>query len=236
MPSIPLKLRSSFALGETGLPESDQDLHRDATDRFDDLAKAVANGHTRGSVLKMGAGFAGAALASLLPGASALARNGTPGTSGPSTMKKPNPGNGGGPKCKPLLHKCLTNEECCSRNCYPDKNGKVCGCPAGQTLCNNKCVVCGGGIVNPTTCECACVQGEALCNGQCVALNTSANCGKCGVTCGNNELCCGGECTSVVTEQNCGACNVTCRTGQLCCNGQCTDVTTGTNCGQCGVN
>jgi hypothetical protein len=189
---------------------------------FDELAKGLATGTiSRGRALKMlGAALVGASLASI-PGAAWAA-------------------------CKPLLHKCMANTECCSRNCIknPRGNGNICGCPTGQTLCNNQCLTCtapkvlntstcscqcpaneactsSGGTVNASTCECECPGGKVLCNGKCVTtceapqfLNADCQC-ECSTDVG---------CTSTGGNVNPTTCTCDCPTGKTVCGGQCVEV------------
>jgi hypothetical protein len=117
---------------------------------FDDLAKGLVDGTVsrRKALRLMGGALVGAALASV-------------------------PGAAWAEKCKPLLHKCAFNTQCCSRNCMknPQGRGRICGCPTDQTLCNNQCIVCNnvGEVVNPETCQCECPTGQVVCNNACVS-------------------------------------------------------------------
>ncbi len=131
---------------------SEQESRYTQTDgSLDELAKGLAGGTlSRGKMLKMmGAALFGGAVASI-PGAAWAA-------------------------CKPLARKCTANSQCCSRNCIknPQGNGKICGCPTGQTLCpaGNQCVTCNntGEVVNLTTCKCECPSGQVVCNNACVS-------------------------------------------------------------------
>ncbi len=117
---------------------------------FDDLAKGLVDGTVsrRKALRLLGGALVGAALASV-------------------------PGAAWAEKCKPLLHKCAFNTQCCSRNCMknPQGRGRICGCPTDQTLCNNQCIVCNnvGEVVNPETCQCECPTGQVVCNNACVS-------------------------------------------------------------------
>ena len=42
--------------------------------------------------------------------------------------------------CRRLGRACRRDSRCCSRNCVRRGDDKVCGCPEGQTRCNDRCV------------------------------------------------------------------------------------------------
>src|SRR5215211_1888668 len=120
---------------------------------FDELAKGFANGElSRRKALRMLGGALVEGMLASVPGAAWAV------------------------KCRPLLNKCTANTQCCSRNCIknPNGNGKICGCPTGQTLCSNRCVTCNniGEVVNPSTCQCECPADTELCGSQCLAVCT----------------------------------------------------------------
>jgi hypothetical protein len=123
--------------------------HKDTTrgNSFDELAKGLASGTlSRGRALRVLGGALVGGLLTTIPGVAWAA-------------------------CKPLLHKCVANSQCCSRNCIknPKGSGKVCGCPTGKTLCNGRCVTncTGDQILNPSTCQCVCPSNTTLCQGHC---------------------------------------------------------------------
>jgi len=82
-----------------------------------------------------------------------------------------------------------------------------------------------------------CPAGQTLCDGRCVVTTTdSTNCGTCGTVCGGGTSCvasvcacptgttnCGGTCVPTATDlNNCGACNNRCTFNQTCTAGTCT--------------
>ena len=84
---------------------------------FDELAKGLASGKvSRSKALKlMGGALLGAALASV-------------------------PGVAWANDCRRLGRECRRDSQCCSRNCMRRGDDKVCGCPEGQTRCNDRSV------------------------------------------------------------------------------------------------
>jgi hypothetical protein len=166
---------------------------------FDDLAKGLASGNLsrRNALWMLGAALVGGALASI-PGAAWAA-------------------------CKPLSRKCTANTQCCSRNCIknPKGNGKICGCPTGKTLCNNKCVTCNnsGEVVNPTTCQCEAVGCPAILQ----EVNPST--GECECPPTHPTLCNNPgdyRCSDTQTDTlNCGGCGQPCPAVHFCYQGTC---------------
>jgi hypothetical protein len=140
----------------------------DCTERersFDALARGLANGSLsrRKALRLLGATLVGSALASI-PGVS---------------LAKPPPGT-----CKDVGFKCAANTECCSKNCIknPQGNGKICGCPTGQTLCNNNngCLSCNAPKVpNATTCQCECLPNPACTASGGTVNSSTCKCGNC---------------------------------------------------------
>jgi hypothetical protein len=120
-----------------------------ARESFDELAIGLAGGTMprRRALRLFGGALVGAAVASIPR----------------VTSAKP---------CKPLLHKCITNIDCCSRNCITTNrrgNGKICGCPTGQTLVDRQCVA--AGCTPGTTAGCGfCVNSLGL-NQECTCGN-----------------------------------------------------------------
>jgi hypothetical protein len=111
---------------------------------LDELAKGLATGTlSRGKAIRwMGGALLGAALASF-------------------------PGVAWANDCRRLGRECRRDSQCCSRNCIRRGDDKVCGCPEGQTRCNDRCV----------------------------NLKTNENhCGRCGKRCDAGEQCVRGEC------------------------------------------
>ena len=111
---------------------------------LDELAKGLASGtFSRGKAIRwMGGALLGAALASF-------------------------PGVAWANDCRRLGRECRRDSQCCSRNCVRRGDNKVCGCPTGQTRCNDRCV-------NLQTNE--------------------RHCGECFNRCDDGEQCVGGVC------------------------------------------
>jgi hypothetical protein len=94
-----------------GLPQGGVELS------LDELAKGLASGTlSRGKAIRwMGGALLGAALASV-------------------------PGMAWADDCRRLGRECRRDSQCCSRNCIRRGDEKVCGCPEGKSLCNDRCV------------------------------------------------------------------------------------------------
>jgi hypothetical protein len=164
---------------------------------FDELARGLADGtlSRRRALRLLGGALVGASLASF-PAAAWAA-------------------------CKHPFRKCTANRQCCSRRCIrnPQGNGRICGCPTGQTLCpaGNQCVTCtnSGEVVDLTTCKCECPTGTELCGGQCVSSCTGGEvldpttC-QCGPTaCPEVSCCCVCNYQNPVTGDYVYICNTT---------------------------
>jgi len=126
---------------------------------FDELTKGLATGAVsrRKALRWMGGALLGAALASV-------------------------PGVAWANDCRRLGRECRRDSQCCSKNCIRRGDDKVCGCPQGQTRCNDRCVnrqinerhcgscfnrcaeeqECVGGV-------CQCPSGNTECGGACVS-------------------------------------------------------------------
>ncbi|OIP41346.1 MAG: hypothetical protein AUK47_06460 [Deltaproteobacteria bacterium CG2_30_63_29] len=150
-------------------------------------------------------------------------------------------------------------DRCCSGRC----DGDSClGFDVGEDCSSNSdCQLndCRGGL-------CGCGAGNALCNGACVDIEYNDNhCGGCGIVCGLDQVCferscicdpnqswltdCGDVCVDIrIDEGHCGACDVACRADQICrfsacdcttgveCNGACVFTSADPNsCGACGT-
>jgi hypothetical protein len=202
---------------------------------FDRIAKTLAAGRSRRSVVKALAGGVAGGVVALLGGAA-----------------------GGAGRCKTVGQVCKTTADCCPGAlgngnvwCGPSGKQKACqACPAGTVACNGGCVDVGGsdnancgacgavctGGTSCTTGACACPTGQSLCGGQCVDTTASdTNCGGCGRTCPAGTGCtgglcclpgqdvCAGACTDVQNNNaNCGACGHACDPGLACAGGTCT--------------
>ena len=71
------------------------------------------------------------------------------------------------------------------------------GCPAGKVRVGGQCVcapvACGGGTVNPDTCQCLCPPNTALCDGSCLSTCTPTPGRICPPEgCGQGNACCSG--------------------------------------------
>src|SRR5947208_2501669 len=170
--------------------------------RFDDLAKSLAKGHTRKSVLKVGVGALGAAVAAALPG---RARADQPQGNDDcahfcNTVFPPGPLRG---DCKSAA----AHAQGICFECGPGSPVQpplqvlcvdVC-CDIGEVCCNQHCVspVCTNGhVFNPTTCTCVCPPtAPTECNGTCTNTTVDVhNCGTCGHTCPTGAACINSEC------------------------------------------
>jgi hypothetical protein len=171
-------------------------------DWLDDLARGLANGRSRRSMLRtLGAGLAGAMLAHLSSRSVEAQQAPTCADQGQSCDRR---------RCCQGLS-CVTagaNKVCCP-------NSQVCGrtcCPPGS-----RCVISGGRprcVCDAISCPTGCCQGGT--NGTCTAQSASA-CGTNGVTCTicteTSGTCVGGVC-------KCGS-GPACLEGQTCVGGTC---------------
>jgi hypothetical protein len=142
--------------------------------RFDELAKALAQGVSRREALRrLGGGMAGALLMSLGVGNAW-------GQAGGGGRPCPNPGE---IRCDGV---------CVNPRTDPDNCGR-CGnlCPAGVTCVNGTC----GG---PTG---GCPSGQTRCSGTCVNLATDFfNCGSCRHACAAGQFCSRGSCVNACSN------------------------------------
>jgi hypothetical protein len=154
------------------------------SDRFDELAKAVAGqgegGTSRRQILRTAAGAAIGATLSALFGNEALAK---------PTPKPP---------------KCKTNSDCPCGFCEKGKCQGGCQNPEFPICCEGDCWTfdcdccpgigcCPAETICRFPCGC-CPTGFACCPSGCTALNSDPNnCGTCGNKCPNGK-CCGGKC------------------------------------------
>jgi len=123
---------------------------------FDDLAKGLATGTlSRGKALRwMGGALLGAALASV-------------------------PGVAWANDCRRLGRACRRDSQCCSRNCIRRGDHKVCGCPQGQTRCNDRCVNLERNENHCGECFNRCDEGQECVGGRCLVSCTPGTTGCC---------------------------------------------------------
>ena len=117
--------------------------------------------------------------------------------------------------CLAVGQKCTFNEECCSKNCYAFKRGKICGCPiptATDTIPagERQIVKCTGR--SQQTCQCVC---PATAPELCPATN------GCFPACTGGQIfnpaTCKCECPPEAPQLCGGKCIAACGTGQVCC-------------------
>ena len=199
--------------------------------QFDELTKKLARPVSRRTVFK-------AAIATAVGGIGAMATFGR-------ARAAP------GPNCKGAgLGVCTLRgqftAECCTNYCT---SAGVCGCPNGQSVCNNgsgeacfgACT--GGRIRNTQTCVCECPAGQNECAGKCVNfLTDTSNCGSCGNVCPSGTVCSNGICSTTCgagltncpptgcvdltsNPANCGTCGHACPANASCVGGTCTCLT-----------
>jgi hypothetical protein len=155
---------------------------------FDELARGLADGTlTRGKALRlMGAALVGGALASL-PGV-ALADD---------------------DDCRRFGRRCRRDSQCCSKNCVRRGDDKVCGCPEGQSRCNDRCVNLDRNENHCGSCSNRCAEGQECVGGVC-----AGGCASDGGACSGDTDCCaeGQQCVSGVCQ---------CPSGTTLCGGSC---------------
>ena len=183
--------------------------------RFDDLARSLAQGRTRKSVLKAGVGAIGMAVAAALPGrARADQPQGNDDCAHFCTSVFP-PGPARGDCISAAAHGEGICFECGPAAIQPPVRVlcvDLC-CAVGEICCNDHCVnpatACTGGhVFNVATCSCVCPTGTTECAGICVNTQTDThNCGTCGHACVDGQLCVNGSCV--------------CPTGTVLCNNTC---------------
>jgi hypothetical protein len=188
--------------------------------RFDDLAKALAKGHTRKGALKAGLVSVGAAVAAAMPGrARADQPQGNDACAHFCSMVFP-PG--------PARGECISQAAHGEGICFGCGPGTptptvlcvdVC-CNAGEVCCNQHCVspVCSGGhVFSTTTCTCVCPPTlPTECNGVCKNTTTDpTNCGTCGHVCPTGAACVNSQCVCPPNTEVCNnACVPVCPDGQ----------------------
>jgi hypothetical protein len=169
---------------------------------FDELARRLASGDvSRGQALKLvGGALLGTALASF-------------------------PGVTWANDCRRLGRECRRDSQCCSRNCVRRGDDKVCGCPAGQTRCGERCVNlnrnenhCGecfnrcdeGQECLGRVCQGGCPPGEPVCGNRCCDGGRECVGGVCQCPSGTTE------CTRTVGEGSTAPqCVPDCPSGQV---------------------
>lgn len=156
------------------------------TERFDDLARAVANDETVGRRRLLRRALAAAGL-----GAGAALLGERPAIAG-STVQ-----------CPPGLTDC--KGLCRDTSSHPNNCG-ACG-----IVCTNDSVCRAGACVKVTV---GCPAGQNSCNGTCVNLSSDpANCGACGRGCSSGQTCVSGACSGPVS---CPTCQVPSSDGLTC--------------------
>ena len=225
-----------------------------SSDRFDELAKQVANGTSRRDFLKR---LVGVGAAATVGGAAGAARAA-----------------GGGGNCATGGQNCTHNKCCQGYICVvdqPNSTDRFC-CPA-LLVCGSRCCPQGASCASGQRCLCP-TNAPTVCTGQgpvpqvgiCTNLNTDVNnCGSCGHQCPDkahatkacvNKTCvytcesgyasCNGPVTETdgngcetnlqTDEENCGRCGNQCPTGATCTNGVCLCPTGETPCGVTATN
>jgi Stigma-specific protein, Stig1 len=132
---------------------------------FDELTKGLATGTlSRGKAIRwMGGALLGAALASF-------------------------PGVAWANDCRRLGRACRRDSQCCSRNCVRRGDDKVCGCPEGQSRCNDRCVNLKRNENHCGSCGNRCEEGQECVEGVCgqACLSNSLSCTDGSQCCSNN--------------------------------------------------
>jgi Stigma-specific protein, Stig1 len=188
--------------------------------RFDQLAKALAEGVSRREALqRMGSALAGALLASVGLGTAWGQSNDVRPFCGRFCREKFPPG--------PRRMSCVSACEACGgdvgRLCPSSQSDNVACCPTESAGCCDG--ICTDTQSNPYSCgRCGTVcpaDAPVCCSGYCVNTKSDRdNCGACGNTCFIG-VCCSGVCKDTINDpQNCGACGNQC-SSDLCCAGKC---------------
>jgi Stigma-specific protein, Stig1 len=135
---MPTEDHTSSDRSHQGLPQEGVELS------LDELARGLATGTlSRGKAIRwMGGALLGAALA-FVPGV-AWAND-----------------------CRRLGRACRRDSQCCSRNCVRRGDDKVCGCPEGQTRCNDRCVNLNRNENHCGECFNRCAEEEECVRGMC---------------------------------------------------------------------
>jgi hypothetical protein len=163
---------------------------------LDELAKGLASGTlSRGKAIRwMGGALLGAALASV-------------------------PGVAWADDCRRLGRECRRDSQCCSRNCIRRGDDKICGCPQGQSRCNDRCVNLERNENHCGECFNRCDEGqecvEGVCGGEPMCVPT-------GSTCNADSECCSGICNGTCACKGSGS---TCSADSECCSGNCSSGT-----------
>jgi hypothetical protein len=141
---------------------------------LDELAKGLASGTlSRGKAIRwMGGALLGAALASV-------------------------PGMAWADDCRRLGRECRRDSQCCSRNCIRRGDDKVCGCPEGQSRCNDRCVNLQRNENHCGECFNRCDDGEQCVRGECQG----------GVCPPGETVCTGCACETVACTPGTSGCN-----------------------------
>jgi hypothetical protein len=172
---------------------------------LDDLARSMAGGHSRRTVLRrLGGGLAAAAMASLLPQVALSAK----------ACPKPLTDCGGTcvdtsgdlTNCGKCGASCSDGDVCVRSKCQPPTLCGTVTCQAGQACCGTACVNLATDEQNCGKCGVVCAAGETCVVGKCQATVT---CGT--ITCLPGESCCGTACVDLATDpNNCGTCGNAC--------------------------
>ncbi len=191
--------------------------------QFDDLAKALARGHTRKGALKAGLVAIGAGVAAALPGrARADQPHGNDDCAHFCTSVFP-PGPARGDCISAAAHGEGICIECGPGSLVQPPLKVLCVnlcCKLGDVCCNQHCVspICTDGhVFDPTTCSCKCPPTlPTECNGICKNTTVDVNnCGTCGHTCPTGAACLNSVC---VCPPGTDVCNNACR--PICPDGQ----------------
>jgi hypothetical protein len=165
---MPKEDHNSSDRSHQGLPQGGVELSLDA------LAKGLASGTlSRGKAIRwMGGALLGAALASL-------------------------PGVVWANDCRRLGRECRRDSQCCSRNCVRRGDDKVCGCPEGQSRCNDRCVNLQRNERHCGACFNRCAEGEECVESKCQG----------GVCPPGEPVCTGCACETVACTPGTRGCN-----------------------------
>lgn len=176
--------------------------------RFDWLAKGIAEGRNRRSLLKgvLGLGAGIAAGAPVLQRADAARRSAPTPTPTPKPVGCPSGSSACGSTCCPDATSMCCDNACCHGYCY----GEELCCPTPREYCaeNNTC----------------CAAGEKCCiNGYCYDLSKGACCQD--FECPNNGKCCNGTCfegpSACCSDFDCPSGDI-CTENNQCCKTTCT--------------